>query len=90
MNDRLLTDLYVAIETLDEAIEEAQYNGDDTYLLTIARDNIRTITDKAEADAPPLIAPIADEVREFLAKSIDDSLGIRTASEALDEMLDKS
>jgi len=35
------------------------------------------------------IAPIADEVRDFLAKAIDDSIGIRTADDDLDEYLDE-
>ena len=37
----------------------------------------------------PPVAAIADEVRDFLAKAIDDSIGIRTADDELDAYIDE-
>ena len=51
MNDRLLTDLYVAIETLDEAIKDGELPEHLVYMLVIAQDNIRTVTNNVEATA---------------------------------------
>lgn len=58
MNDRLLTDLYVALESIDEAIRDEEVPQHLLQYLVTASDNLRTFTNNVEGALHPEPAPI--------------------------------